>query len=160
MTAATTPDVCTVAARRRAHPDWGVGTCTVRVTAAATSNYDGGHETTATVTVNPGRGTQPLVVHAVTGDDIINRTEQADGFTYRPAHTGTEAGVTVTVTLGGHRPRDGRLGACPGRDRRRLVGGRGRRMRTYLTDAATSLTLTVAAAKTGYTSRARTSPTP
>ena len=56
-----------------------VGTCTVTVTAAATANYTA-DETTAMVTVNPA-GTLMLAVHDVTGDNIINSTEKAAGFT-------------------------------------------------------------------------------
>ena len=143
---ATTPDVCTVAADG-ALTLLAVGTCTVRVTAAATSNYTA-DETTATVTVNPA-GALSLVVHAVTGDDIINRTEQADGFSIE-GHTGTEAGVTVTVTLGGHRFATVDSALAPGAiDAAWSVAVAPNA--DYLTDAATPA-LTVAAAKTGYTS--------
>ena len=125
--AATTPDVCTVDANG-ALAILAVGTCTVTVTAAATANYTA-DETTAMVTVNPA-GTLMLAVHDVTGDNIINSTEQADGFSIE-GHTGTEAGVTVTVTLGGHSFAAVDLGACRGRDRRRLVGGRGAECGVY-----------------------------
>ena len=143
--AATTPDVCTVDANG-ALAILAVGTCTVTVTAAATANYTA-DETTAMVTVNPA-GTLMLAVHDVTGDDIINSTEQADGFSIE-GHTGTEAGVTVTVTLGGH--------SFAAVDSALAVGATDAAWSVavapnaaYITGA--SLTLTVAAAKTGYTS--------
>ena len=96
--AAAPPDVCTVDPLSGALTLTGAGVCTVTLTAATTSNYD---EATApaTVTVDTA-GTLMLAVHDVTGDDIINRAEQTNGFTITGT-TGTVAGATVTVTLGG-----------------------------------------------------------
>ena len=97
--AAAPPDVCTVDPLSGALTLTGAGVCTVTLTAALTADYDAA-TAHATVTVDTA-GTLMLAVHDVTGDNIINSAEQANGFSIE-GHTGTEAGVTVTVTLGGH----------------------------------------------------------
>ena len=144
--AGATPDVCTVDAGG-ALAILAAGACTVTVTAAATANYTAA-EATATVTVNPA-GALSLAVHTpIAGDNIINITEKAAGFSIE-GHTGTEAGATVTLTLGDHSFNAVTSATAPGAtDAAWSVA--------VAPDAAyitgTSLTLTVAAAKTGYTS--------
>ena len=98
--AAAPASVCTVDASG-ALTLAGVGTCTVTVTAATTSNYgETKDDAVVTVTVAP---VLALTVNTpIATDNIINITEKAAGFTISGA-TGAVAGATVTVTLGGHR---------------------------------------------------------
>ena len=93
-----TPDVCTVDAGTGVLTlVGGVGACTVTVTAPPSNDY---HEGTATFTVTVRAvDTLELTLDTIAGDDTVNITEQADGFSIRGT-TGTEAGVTVSVTVG------------------------------------------------------------
>ncbi len=78
--------------------DWGRGAATVTVTAAATANYDEGSVTATRLTVQAA-GTLVLSVDAITGDDVVNIAEKAAGFAITGG-TGSEGGVSVTVTIG------------------------------------------------------------
>ncbi len=122
------------------------GACQVTVTAAATTNYNAA-TASVTLTVNPA-GTLDLSVAAVSGDDTINIAEQAAGFSISGS-TGTEAGVTVTLTLGSET-----LTAAPSA----IAAGKTAATWSVPVPAAadyisaTEVALTVAAAKNGYTS--------
>ena len=94
---ATPADVCTVDAESGALTLAGLGACEVTATAAGTADYNEATRTT-TVTVQ----LPPLApnVAAIAGDDTVNIAEHAAGFTIS-GDTGSEAGVSVTVTVGG-----------------------------------------------------------
>ena len=94
---ATPSDVCMVDAMSGALTLAGVGECGVTATAASDANYN---EATAgyTVTVQP-VGTLVLNLDVIADDDTVNLTEKAAGFTIG-GNTGSESGVTVTVTAG------------------------------------------------------------
>ncbi len=95
---ASPPAVCTVHATTGVLTLVGAGACVVTATAAADTNWNEANAT-FTITVRAA-GTLVLSVDAITGDDTINIAEKAAGFTIAGA-TGSEAGVTVTVTVGG-----------------------------------------------------------
>ena len=114
--AASPSNVCTVDATTGALTLAGVGSCAVTVTAAATADYNAATDT-ATVTVQTA-GALVLNVDAVTGDDTVNIAEKAEGFAIS-GNTGSEAGVAVTVEVGGTN-----LTATSSTSIRRLVGER------------------------------------
>ena len=96
--AATPADVCTVEASTGALTLAGVGSCEVTVTAAGTADYE---EASATFSVEvQAAGSLVLNVAAIATDDVVNIAEKASGFEIS-GDTGTEAGVSVTVTIGG-----------------------------------------------------------
>ena len=75
----------------------GVGGCVITATAAGADNYN---EATATFTVTvQAVGTLVLNLDAVATDNTINIAEKAAGFSIS-GNTGTESGVSVTVTVG------------------------------------------------------------
>ena len=98
---ATPSMVCSVVSGTGALTIAGVGECVITATAAATTNYK---EATAafTVTVQP-VGTLALTLDAIAGDDVVNVAEKAAGFAITGA-TGSESGVTVSVTVGSQSP--------------------------------------------------------
>ena len=98
---ATPSMVCSVNATTGALTIAGVGECVITATAAATTNYK---EATAafTVTVEP-VGTLALTLDTIAGDDVVNVSEKAAGFAITGA-TGTESGVSVSVTVGSQSP--------------------------------------------------------
>ena len=89
--------VCTVNAGTGALTIAGAGACVVEATAAATADYEA-RTVSTTVTVEAA-GTLALTLDAVTGDNVVNIAEKAAGFVIR-GRTGTESGVSVTVTVG------------------------------------------------------------
>ena len=93
----STTDVCTVDAGTGVLSLLAVGACTVKAATEATDNYNAA-EAPFDITVNPA-GALTLVVDDVAGDNTVNIAEKADGFSIS-GHTGSEAGVAVTVTLG------------------------------------------------------------
>ena len=95
--AATPATVCTVDPSTGALTIIGVGGCEITATAASTDDYN---EATATFTVTvQSAGNLVLNVGAVAGDNTINIAEKAAGFAIA-GDTGSEGGVTVTVTVG------------------------------------------------------------
>ena len=89
--------VCTVNAGTGALTIAGAGACVVEATAAATADYEA-RTVSTTVTVEAA-GTLALTLDAVTGDNVVNIAEKAAGFVIR-GRTGSESGVSVTVTVG------------------------------------------------------------
>ena len=93
-----TPDsVCTVDPTSGALTLLGAGDCEIAATAAGSDDYN---EATVgyTVTVQAA-GALVLNLAAIATDDIINIAEKASGFTIS-GDTGSEGGVSVTVTVG------------------------------------------------------------
>ena len=93
-----TPDsVCTVDPTSGALTLLGAGDCEITATAAGSDDYN---EATVgyTVTVQAA-GALALTLGVIATDDIINIAEKASGFTIS-GDTGSEGGVSVTVTLG------------------------------------------------------------
>ena len=89
--------VCTVAPSSGALTLVGVGGCAITATAASTDDYN---EATATFTVTvQAVGTLVLNLDAIAADNTINIAEKAAGFSIS-GNTGTESGVSVTVTVG------------------------------------------------------------
>ena len=93
---ATATAVCTVDPGRGELTIVGVGECEVTVTAADTADYN---EAMATYTVTVQEGTLSLNLNAIATDDTVNIEEKAAGFAIS-GDTGSEGGVTVTVTVG------------------------------------------------------------
>ena len=149
----TSTGVCTVDSTTGALAILAVGACTVTVTAAATDNYKAATATFG-VAVNAA-GALRLSVDAVAGDNTVNSAEKTAGFSIE-GNTGAEADVTVTVTLGTQTfnavTSATAAGATAATWSVPVPGGS-----TYVT--GTTLALTVAAAKTGYTSPAAVSRT-
>ena len=79
----------------------GPGTCTVTATAAGTDNYNE-VAVTATVTAEAA-DTLVLNLDDIAGDDTVNIAEKRDGFVIS-GDTGSEVGVTVSVTIGSQSP--------------------------------------------------------
>ena len=96
--AAAPPNVCTVISPTGALALVGPGTCEITAIAAGTANWNEA-TVTFTVTVQP-PGALALNLHPIAGDDPVNLAEKAAGFPIS-GDTGSEAGVTVTVTVGG-----------------------------------------------------------
>ena len=138
--AATPPGVCTVVASTGALTLVGVGACDITATAAGTANYN---QATASFTVTV-LDTLALKLDTIATDDTVNIAEKAAGFAIS-GDTGSEAGVTVTVTV-----------TVGGTELTATSDGGGAWSvdvppnATYLT--GTSVTVTVAASKTGFTS--------
>ena len=93
--AATPSSVCTVASATGALTLAGVGSCVVTVTAESSANYN---QETATFTVTV-QDTLALSVDAIATDDTVNIAEKTAGFAISGT-TGSEGGVSVTVTVG------------------------------------------------------------
>ena len=137
---ATPSDVCTVDSSTGALSLKGVGSCEITATATGTANYD---EATASFTVTvQAAGVLALNLDTIAGDNTVNIAEKAAGFTIS-GDTGSEAGVSVTVTVGGTE-----LTATS------AAGGAWSvdvpANAAYIT--GTSVTVTVSASKTGFTS--------
>ena len=96
--AATPPEVCTVNATSGALTLAGMGDCVVTATAEATDNYNDA-TLDFTVTVQA-LGTLALNLDAIATDDTVNIGEHEAGFSIS-GDTGSEGGVSVTVTVGG-----------------------------------------------------------
>ena len=92
---ATPSSVCTVDSGTGALTLAGVGSCVVTVTAESSANYN---QETATFTVTV-QDTLALSVDAIATDDTVNIAEKTAGFAISGA-TGSEGGVSVTVTVG------------------------------------------------------------
>ena len=92
-----TLSVCTVEGLTGQLTIVGSGICTIKVSAAATDNYE---EATAqtTVTVNP-VGVLSLTLNTIAGDNTINAAEKATGLSIT-GNAGAEPIVSVTVTVG------------------------------------------------------------
>ena len=137
---ATPATVCTVDASTGALTLVGVGDCNITATAAGTANYN---EATAAFTVTvQAAGALALNLDTIAGDDTVNIAEKAAGFTIS-GDTGSEAGVSVTVTVGGTE-----LTATSAAGGAWSVAVPANA--TYIT--GTSVTVTVSASKTGFTS--------
>ena len=136
---ATPTTVCTVDSSTGALMLLEVGECEVTATAASDANYN---EATAgyTVTVQP-VGTLVLNLDVIANDDTVNLTEKAAGFTIG-GNTGSESGVTVTVTVG-----TSALTATSAAGGAWSVGVPANA--AYITES--SVTVTVSASKTGFT---------
>ena len=95
---ATPADVCTVEPTSGALTLAGAGDCEIAATAAGSDDYN---EATVgyTVTVQAA-GALALTLGAIAGDGTVNIAEKAAGFEIG-GDTGTEAGVGVTVEIGG-----------------------------------------------------------
>ena len=89
--------VCTVDPLTGALTLVGAGSCEITATAEGTDDYNEG-TATYTVTVQTA-GVLVLNVSAIAGDNIINIAEKASGFDIS-GDTGSEGGVSVTVTVG------------------------------------------------------------
>ena len=138
---ATPPGVCTVDASTGALTLVGVGACEITATAAGAANYN---EATAAFAVTvQAAGVLALSLDAIATDDRVNIAEKAAGFTISGA-TGSEAGVTVSVTIGTESP----LTATSGSGGAWSVAVAANA--AYLTGA--SVAVTVSASKTGFTS--------
>ena len=134
---ATPSTVCSVDSGTGALTLAGVGSCVVTVTAESDANYN---EATATFTVTV-QDTLALTLDAIATDDTVNLAEKAAGFAISGA-TGSEAGVSVTVTVGSMELSDtsdnnGAWSVTVPADA------------TYIT--GTSVAVSVSASKTGFT---------
>ena len=139
---ATLSTVCTVNDTTGALTLVGVGSCVVTATAAGTGDYN---EATATFTVAvQAIGALVLNVAAVTGDDTVNIAEKATGFAIS-GNTGSEGGVSVTVTIGSTDLTATSASADPATWSVSVTAAA-----SYIT--GTSVDVTVSAAKTGFTS--------
>ena len=138
---ATPATVCTVDSSTGALSLKGVGSCEITATAAGTANYN---EATAAFTVTvQAAGALALNLDAIAGDDTVNIAEKAAGFTISGA-TGSEGGVSVSVTIGTESP----LTATSGSGGAWSVDVPADA--AYLT--GTSVAVMVSASKTGFTS--------
>ena len=137
--AATPATVCTVDASTGALTLVEVGACVITATAAGTADWN---QATATVTVTvQAAGALALNLDAIAGDDTVNIAEKAAGFAIGGG-TGTESGVSVTVTVGTTDLTA--TSAAGGAWSVSVPPGA-----SYLT--GTSVAVTVSASKTGYT---------
>ena len=137
---ATPATVCTVDTSTGALTLAGVGDCNITATAAGTADYN---EATAAFTVTvQAAGALALNLDAIATDNTVNIAEKAAGFAIS-GDTGSEAGVSVTVTVGGTE-----LTATSGSGGAWSVDVPANA--TYLTGA--SVAVTVSASKTGFTS--------
>ena len=136
---ATPATVCTVDASTGALMLVGLGECAVTATAAPSDDYNQG---TAIYTVTvAAAGALALTLDTIAGDDTVNIAEKAAGFAISGA-TGSEGGVSVTVTVGGTELTA--TSAAGGAWSVDVPAGA-----SYLT--GTSVAVTVSASKTGYT---------
>ena len=134
-----TPSVCTVTSTG-VLTLLGVGSCVVTATAASSNNYN---EATATFTVTVlEQGALALNLHTVAGDDTVNIAEKTAGFTIS-GDTGTEDGVSVSVTIGSQAPLTATTDSQG--EWSVMVSANA----AYIT--GTSVAVTVSASKTGFT---------
>ena len=140
--AASPAAVCTVDAGTGALTLLGAGECEITVTAAATANYNGATDT-ATVTVE---AALRLIVNVdtIAVDDVVNAAEKAAGFAIAGDTAGQE-GVTVAVEIG-----SGSLTASSDSSGAWSVDVPP--ASSYISEP--SVTVTVNAAKTGFTAAA------
>ena len=137
--AAAPAAVCTVHASTGALTPVEVGACVITATAAGTADWN---QATATFTVTvQAAGALALNLDAIAGDDTVNIAEKAAGFAIG-GDTGTESGVSVTVTVGSTpltatSDAGGAWSVAVPADAAYLTG--------------TSVAVTVSASKTGYT---------
>ncbi len=137
---ATPAAVCTVNASTGALTLVGVGECVITATAASDADYN---EATAEFTVTvQAAGALVLNVDAIAGNDTVNIAEKAAGFTIG-GDTGSEGEVTVAVTVGTEEltatsDNSGAWSVSVPADASYITG--------------TSVTVTVSASKTGFTS--------
>ena len=96
---ATPAEVCAVDETSGALTIVAAGECVVTATAASTTNYN---EATAQFTVTV-QSTLALTLDAIATDNVVNIAEKAAGFAIA-GDTGSEAGVTVSVTIGSESP--------------------------------------------------------
>ena len=134
-------EVCTINAMSGALSLADVGDCVVTATAADTANYN--EATVAFTVIVQSAGTLALNVDAIAGDDTVNIAEHEAGFTIS-GDTGAEAGVTVSVTIGTQSPQTV-TSAANGAWSVPVSANA-----AYIT--GTSVTVTVSATKTGFTS--------
>ena len=138
---ATPATVCTVDASSGALTLAGVGECVITATAAPSDDYNQG---TATYTVTvAAAGTLALTLDAIATDNTVNTAEKAAGFAISGA-TGSEGGVSVTVTVGTTELTATSVAADPATWSVAVPANA-----AYLT--GTSVAVTVSASKTGYT---------
>ena len=138
---ATPATVCTVSATTGALTLVRPGACVITAIAAGTENYN---ETTATFTVTvQAAGTLVLNVSDIAGDNTINIAERAAGFTIG-GDTGSEGGVSVTVTVGATELTAASSNANPATWSVSVPADA-----PYVT--GTSVDVTVSASKTGFT---------
>ena len=138
---ATPTTVCTVDASTGALTLVGVGACEITATAASSANYN---EATAAFTVTvQAAGALALNLDTIAGDDTVNIAEKAAGFAIS-GDTGSEAGVSVSVTIGTESPLTATSGSAGAWSVDVPANA------TYITGA--SVTVTVSASKTGFTS--------
>ena len=133
-------DVCTVDDTSGVLMLVGVGTCTITATAEGTDNYN---DATATATVKVLPGTLALNLDPIATDDTVNIDEHATGFTIS-GDTGSEPDVMVRVTIGSQSSLTATLGTGGVWSVIVPAGA------SYLT--GTSVTVTVSASKTNFTS--------
>ena len=142
--AADPPEVCSVDQASGALTILGIGQCEITVTAATSADWN---EATASFTVEvQAAGNLVLNVAPIAGNDTVNIAEHEAGFTIT-GDTGTEMGVDVSVTIGSESP----LTTTSTDD------GNGTGVWSVAVPAnaayitGTSVTVTVAATKTGFT---------
>ena len=142
---ATPSTACTVNSSSGALTLAGVGNCVITATAAGTDDYN---EATATFTVAvQAAGALVLNLDTIAGDDTVNVAEKTAGFTIS-GDTGSEAGVSVTVTVG-----TGSLSATSADDNGTATWSVSVPVdANYIT--GTSLVVEVNATKTGFTAPA------
>ena len=138
---ATPPAVCAVNASSGTLTIAGAGTCTITVTAPADANYNQASDT-FTLTVQPA-STLAVNVAPVAGDNTVNIAERAAGFAIS-GDTGSESGVSVTVTIG-----SATLTATSSSANPAVWSVSVPPVASYISE--TSLGLTVSASKTGFT---------
>ena len=137
---ATPPNVCTVDTSTGVLTLLGVGACVITATAASSNNYN---EAMAMFTVTMlAQGTLALNLNTVAGDNTVNIAEKTAGVTIS-GDTGTENGVSVSVTIGSQSP----LTATSGSNGAWSVSVPP--AASYIT--GTSVAVSVSASKTGFT---------
>ena len=138
---ATPATVCTVDASTGALTLVGAGACEITATAAGTANYN---EATASFSVTvQAAGALALNLDAIATDDTVNIVEKAAGFTIS-GDTGSDAGVSVSVTIGTESPLTATSGSAGAWSVDVPANA------AYITGA--SVAVTVSASKTGFTS--------
>ena len=141
---ATPAAVCTVDSANGALTLVGAGSCVITATAAATANYN---EAAVDFTVSvQAAGALVLNLQTIAGDNAINIAEKAAGFSIS-GDTGVLGGVNVTVTLGDTDLTTTSADTAPATWSVSVPADA-----PYITGA--SVTITVNAAKTGYSSPA------
>ena len=135
---ATPSSVCSVDSGTGALTLAGVGSCVVTVTAESSANYN---QETATFTVTV-QDTLALSVDAIATDNTVNIAEKTAGFAISGT-TGSEGGVSVSVTIGSQSP------LTASSDNNGAWSVRLPANAAYIT--GTSVNVSVSASKTGFT---------